>query len=214
MQAQILGSGAIARLRAETGVLQGRVERDLALFGDAASWLDYRLYLCRMYGFLVPVERALGETPCLTAVISDADLRNDKAALLAEDLVALGVERSQLAQLPRISVPLLDELPEALGWMYVIEAAAVEGEMLARHLEPRLSSELDCASAYLHCYGDDVHARWHEFSAEIDAYVDRAASGACDRIVLAATDCLIRLHRWLASSTAMAGQPRASRLHA
>ena len=44
-------------------MLQSRVERELALFGHAASWLDYRLYLCRMYGFLVPVERVLRDTP-------------------------------------------------------------------------------------------------------------------------------------------------------
>jgi len=213
MQAQTLGSGAIARLRAETGMLQGRVERDLALFGDGASWLDYRLYLCRMYGFLAPVEQALGEAPGLAEVVCDAELRNHKAALLAHDLVSLGVDRRHLVQIPRISVPLLDDLPEALGWMYVIEASTLDGEDLARQLAQRLPSELDCASAFLRCYGDEVHARWRDFSAEIDAYVDRADTGACDRIVLAATECLIRLHRWLPSLTVMS-EARASRVHA
>lgn len=192
-------------------MLQGRVERDLALFGDCASWLDYRLYLCRMYGFLAPIERALGEAPELTDVICDADQRNTKSALLACDLAALGVERGHLVQIPRISVPLLDELPAALGWMYVVEASTLEGEVLARHLAPRLSSELDCASSYLRCYGGDVLVRWREFGAAVDAYVDRAEAGVCDRIVLAATECLIRLHRWLASSTA---SQYAGRVHA
>jgi heme oxygenase (biliverdin-IX-beta and delta-forming) len=203
--------GAMARLRAETGMLQGRVERDLALFGDAASWLDYRLYLCRMYGFLAPTERALGEAMELTGVIPDADQRNTKIALLARDLAALGVERGQLVQIPKISAPLLDELPAALGWMYAVEASTLEGEVLARHLAPRLSSELDCASAYLRCYGDEVLVRWRDFGAAMDAYVDRADAGVCDHIVLAATECLIRLHRWLASSWA---SQCAGRLHA
>jgi heme oxygenase len=213
MQPQSPGGGATARLRAETGMLQGRVERELALFGDAASWLDYRLYLCRMYGFLAPIERALGGTPGLGSVIHDADLRNNKVALLAHDLVSLGVDRTQLAQIPRISVPLLDTVPEALGWMYVIEASTLDGEELARQLAPRLSAELDGASAFLRCYGDEVHARWRTFSTEIDAYVDRSKPGACDRIVLAATDCLIRLHRWLASSSSLS-HARASRVSA
>jgi len=212
MQPQSPG-GAIARLRAETGVLQRRVERELALFGDAASWLDYRLYLCRMFGFLAPIERVLHENPDLASVIDDAELRNNKAALIAHDLVSLGLDRSQLGQIPRISVPLLDELPEALGWMFVVEASTLDAEELARHLAPRLPSELDCASAYLRCYGDEVEARWHDFSAATDAYVNRVAAGACDRIVLAATDCLIRLHRWLASSSATSSA-RASRVHA
>jgi heme oxygenase len=182
-------------------MLQRRVERELAVFGDVASWLDYRLYLCRMYGFLAPIERALHGTPNLTAEIHDAEARNHKVALLARDLAALGVERSHLPQIPQISVPVLDAVPEALGWMYVVEASTIDGAQLAGHLALRLPSELDCASAYLCCYGDQVHARWRDFSAAVDAYVNRANIGACDRIVLAATDCLIRLHRWLTPSS-------------
>ncbi len=200
----------MARLRAETGMLQRRVERELALFGDSASWLDYRLYLCRMYGFLAPIERALAVTPGLAAVIRDAGVRNSKVALLARDLASLGVERGSLVQIPRISVPVLDELPEALGWMYVVEASTLDAEDLARHLALRLPSELGCASSYLRCYGGLVHMRWHDFGVALDAFVDRVEPGACDRVVLAATDCLIRLHRWLAPSTT-AIQPHAGR---
>ena len=194
-------------------MLQRRVERELAMFGDVASWLDYRLYLCRMYGFLAPIERALEGTPDLAAAIHDADSRNRKVALLAQDLAALGVERSHLGQIPRISVPVLDEVPEALGWMYVIEASTLDGAALARHLAQRLPSELDTASAYLRCYGDQLHARWSDFGAELDAYVNRANLGVCDRIVLAATDCFIRLHRWLTPSSSVS-QVRAGRVHA
>jgi heme oxygenase len=196
-------------------MLQDRIERELAAFGGSASWLDYRLYLCRMYGFLLPVERALADSPDLAQVIEDAGTRNTKAALLAHDLASLGVDRGHLGQIPRIAAPLLDEMPEALGWMYVVESSTLDGEALARQLSPRLLSELDGASAYLHCYGREVHARWRDFTAALDGYVDRADVGACDRIVLAATDGLIRLHRWLAafSSSALA-QVRAGRIHA
>jgi heme oxygenase len=194
-------------------MLQRRVGRELSMFGDVASWLDFRLYLCRMYGFLAPIERALGDTPDLAAAIQDADMRNNKAALLADDLASLGVEQTHLAQIPQISVPVLDELPEAIGWMYVVEASTLDGAELARHLALRLPSELDGASSYLRCYGDQVHARWRDFSAAVDAYVDAANLGACDRVVLAATDCLIRLHRWLTPSSATS-HVRAGRVHA
>jgi len=196
-------------------MLQDRVERELAAFGAAASWLDYRLYLCRMYGFLAPIERALADSPDLAQVIEDAGARNTKAALLAHDLASLGVDRGHLGQIPRIAPPLLDELPEALGWMYVVESSTLDGETLARRLSPRLLSELDGAAAYLHCYGHEVHARWRDFTAALEAYVDRADAGVCDRIVLAATDGLIRLHRWLAAFASSAlTQVRASRIHA
>jgi heme oxygenase len=201
----------MARLRAETGMLQRRVEHELAVFGDAASWLDYRLYLCRMYGFLVPVEAALDATPDLAAVVPDVEERTQKVALLARDLLSLGVDRRHLGQIPRIAVPTLAELPEALGWMYVVESATLDAAVLARSLADRLPAELEHAAAYLHCYGDEAHARWRGFGAAVEAYVDDADDGAgsgagsgdvaCDRIVLAATDCLFRFHRWLAPSS-------------
>ncbi len=183
-------------------MLQRRVERELAVFGDAACWLDYRLYLCRMYGFLVPIEAALGETPGLAEAVPDAGARNHKAALLAHDLLSLGVDRGHLGQIPRIAaVPPLDELPEALGWMYVVESATLDADGLARHLADRMPAELEQAAAYLRCYGDELHGRWRNFGAAVEAYVAGAGAGACDRIVIAATDCLLRFHRWLAPSS-------------
>lgn len=201
--------GTIARLGAETGVLQGRLERELAALGASATGLDYQDYLCRMYGFLAPVERALGATPGMSGVIGDADRRNRKASLIALDLASLGVDRAHLAQLPRASAPLLDELPESLGWMYVVEAGTLDGESLARQLALRLPAELSRASAFLRCYGDDVAARWRAFGAGLDAYVARAEAGVSERVVLAATECLIRLHRWLAVASPSQVQLRA-----
>jgi heme oxygenase len=195
-------------------MLQGRIERDLAALGASATRLDYRLYLCRMHGFLAPIEQALAETAGLSDVVEDAARRNAKAALLARDLAALGVDRGHLAEVPRLSVPRLDELPEALGWMYVIESATLEAESLARQLAPRLPAELACSSAFLRCYGDRTPARWRAFAAAVDAYVARADVGVCDRMVLAATDCLIRLHRWLSAPAAPPIQVHARRIHA
>lgn len=202
MQPQAVG--AVTRLRDETGSLQRRAWCSLTLFDAGTSWLDYRLYLCRMYGFLAPIERALDETPELAAVIRDAPLRNNKVALLAHDLVSLGVPRAHLGQLPRIAAPALDELPEALGWMYILEAGTLEARELGRHLAPLLPEELEGASAYLRCYGDEVAARWRAFGAALDAYATRAGAPAADRIVAAATDGFLRLHRWLAPASAPA----------
>jgi len=191
------------RLWAETWVLQRRVEREHAVFGDGACWLDYRLYLCRMYGFFAPLEAELAEVPGLADAVPDAGERIHKTALLGRDLLALGVERGHLGQIPRLAVPLLDELPEALGWMYVAESVTLDGAELARHLEVQMPAELDGAAAYLRCYGEDVQERWRRFGAAIDAYVERAGAAACDRIVHAATDCLFQLHRWLAPSSSV-----------
>src|SRR5262249_4553889 len=143
---------ATARLRTETAELWRRVDHELDLRGARTSWLDYRLYLFRMYGFHVPGERALASTPGLSMVGGDATLRNNKVALLAHDLISLGVERRDLAQLPRMPVPALHELPSALGWMFVVESATVETKALSRHLRQLLPLEMESAAAFLGCY--------------------------------------------------------------
>jgi heme oxygenase (biliverdin-IX-beta and delta-forming) len=188
-------TGVMTRLCAETGDLQRRIELEGELLHEHVSWLDYRLYLFRMYGVHSPVERALGTTRGLSAVVEDAPLRNHKVALLAHDLIALGVDRRHLPELPRMPVPALHDLPEALGWMYVLESWTLGGRRLRKQLARRLATELESASAYLDCYGDEVSARWRELGSAVDRYADRNRCG--DQIIAGAADCLQRLERWL-----------------
>ncbi|HEY0194772.1 MAG TPA: biliverdin-producing heme oxygenase [Kofleriaceae bacterium] len=181
----------MAQLRDATAALRD----DRELLAGRASCVDYRMYLLRMYGFHANVERALKSCRPLAQVVADAPLRNHKSALLAHDLVALGVERIELVQAPRMAFPGAVQLPEALGWSYVVEAVVQGGRQLARHLQRHLPAELSRASAYLGCYGGEAAERWRELGAAIDAY-DHAARDA-DRIVAAARDGFGKLAAWV-----------------
>jgi heme oxygenase len=223
----------MARLHAATAALQ-----DVGLFAGRVSWLDYQLYLVRLYGFHATVEAALTAFRPLTTVVADAGLRNHKAALLAHDLVALGVDRRDLAQVPRMRFPVPSALPEALGWTYVVESATLRGKLVARRLARHLPDEIQRASAYLGCYGDEAPTRWRELGDALDAFglgrapaararacsdpaarraelaalPDELASAdrACARVIDAARDGLIQLHRWVGPVL----QPRTSQRHA
>lgn len=190
----------LARLRADTALLHRRVESDLDLFGPRPSWLDYRLYLFRMYGFHAPLEAALGGlVRALVDVVPDAALRTNKLALLAQDLVALGVDRRDLGQLPRIAITGFDDVAEALGWMYVLEALTVDGSRLAAHLGAHLPLEIETASAYLRCYGSQVVPRWDAFADQVEQFA-AADPARVERVVAAACEGFARLHRWLRPS--------------
>ena len=193
----------MARLRDATAAV-----RDRELLGGRVSWLDYRLYLLRLYGFHAAVERVLASSSQLTAVVPDAALRNHKAALLAHDLVALGVARGDLPQLPRMAFAASLALPEALAWTYVIESLTLGGKPLARQLARQLPVEIECASAYLGCYGDEVQARWRELGVALDGYDQVERDG--DRVIAAAHDGFHQLRAWLRPAL----QPRSSRIHA
>lgn len=169
--------------------------RDREVLGGRVSWLDYRLYLFRMYGLHVVVERALASSPQIATVVPDAALRNHKAALLAHDLVALGVARGDLAQLPRMTFAAALALPEALAWTYVVESLTLGGQPLARQLARQLPAEIACASAYLVCYGDEAPERWRALGVALDACAQAGRDG--DRVIAAAYDGFLQLRAWL-----------------
>src|SRR5262249_52275004 len=91
------GPTLMSRLNAATAALRD----DRELLAGRVSWLDYRLYLVRMYGFHAPIEHALAGFRPLATVVADATLRNHKTALIAHDLIALGADRRDLLQAPR-----------------------------------------------------------------------------------------------------------------
>ncbi|HEY6177132.1 MAG TPA: biliverdin-producing heme oxygenase [Kofleriaceae bacterium] len=213
-------SSLMARLNAATTSLHD----DRELFAGRVSWLDYRLYLVRLYGFHAAVEAALTAFRPLATVVADAALRNHKTALLAADLVALGMDRRDLAQVPRMVFAVPRALPEALGWTYVVESATLRGKLLARRLARQLPDEIQRASAYLGCYGDEAVTRWRELGDAIDAFAlrleaqaeraaERGASATeldCARVIEAARDGAIQLRCWVGPVL----QPRTTRRHA
>jgi len=194
----------MGRVRDATSALR----EDRELLSGRVSWLDYRLVLFRLYGFYAAVERALAASRALATVVPDAGLRNHKASLLAADLVALGVERRDIVQLPRMTFAGALALPEALGWTYVLESLTVGGKQLARRLARQLPHEIETASAYLGCYGDEAAERWREIGDAIDGFVHAERDGA--RVIEAARDGFVRLRGWLSP----AAQPRSTRIHA
>jgi heme oxygenase len=196
--------GLVAQLRDATAM----VREDREALAGRVSWLDYRMYLVRMYGFHATTERALMASPQLATVVADAGLRNHKTALLAADLVALGVQRRDLADVPRMPFAGALALPEALGWTYVVESATLSGKQLARHLARQLPGEIQCASAYLGCYGDEAPERWRQLGIALDGFVAATRDG--DRVIAAAHDGFLRLRAWVRPAL----QPRSSRIHA
>jgi heme oxygenase len=193
-----------ARLREATA----GVREDREILAGRVSWLDYRLYLVRMYGFYTAIERTLASSRQLSTVIADAALRNHKSALLAHDLIALGVDRSELAQFPRMTCAPALALPEALGWTYVVESMTLAGRQLMRHLARQLPDEIQVASAFLRCYGDVVQDRWRELGLALDAFEDADRDG--DRVIEAAREGFLQLQAWVRPAM----QPRPSRIHA
>jgi heme oxygenase len=182
------------RLNAETQPHHGDADGDIDayLFKRLVTAEDYRTYLTRVYGFVVPIEAALLGAPSLEEAI---DIRGRvKSALLVHDLLSLGMTMDEVNALPQAAAPTFRGPAAALGWMYVIERPLLSAAVIRSHLATFLPSEMALASAYFACYSGQVGALWRELGEAMDrvAYSQAVA----DRMVVAAHEGFRALSRW------------------
>ena len=185
----------LTRLNDETQCHHAEADSDVDryLFCEGVSAVDYRTYLQRVYGFLVPLEAALATAPDLDAVI---DVRaRAKSALVARDLLALGMTMNEVNQLPQcMRIQTFRGPAAALGWMYVIERPLLASAVIRGHLAAQLPAEMLNASSYFMCYAGQVGALWRELGEAMDRVA--ATPAIADRIVAAAHDGFKTLHKW------------------
>ena len=187
----------LARLNEETQIhhTEADLDVDKYLFCPNVSAADYKTYLQRVYGFLVPLEAALASAPELEGII-DVKGRS-KAALLAHDLFVLGMTMDEISALPHCHrIPAFRGPAAALGWMYVVERPTLASAVIRGHLAAHLPTEMATASAYLMCYAGQVGALWRELGLAMEHVAGSPA--IADRIVVAAHEAFRTLHRWRA----------------
>jgi heme oxygenase len=188
-------SWMIDRLNQETSVFHTDSDRDIdTLFRPHCSVDDYRDYLIRSYGFEAPLESALALSSALDLML---DLRGRaRAGLIAQDLLRLGLRPSAVTELPMcLTVPQFRGTAEALGWMYVVERAALAHAIIRRHLLTCISDAMLKASSYLQSAGGLVGTRWRQFGSALDEIAQHPA--VADRIVASANDAFRCQRRWM-----------------
>lgn len=173
--------------------LEADADIERYLLREPVTVRSYQTYLERQYGFVVPFEAALVQTPGLEAVIA---LRpRAKSHLIVRDLHGLGVRADAIGALPQCeSIPMFRGTAAALGWMYVAERPMLASAVLKSHLASVLPTEMFSASAYLSCYAGRVGTAWRELGEAMDTLA--ATPVLADRIVDAARDAFRGLRRW------------------
>lgn len=162
----------VDRLQAETAGFHPDADEDILQLLGAAAPDDYKRFLTRTYGFVLPLECAIARTP---DIVMHADLRRfQKHQLLRRDLEGYRMPSDDIERLPRCSVPHFDTAEEALGWAYVIERSTLSHGNLFRHLASVMPGDMIYTSSYLKCYFGAVGENWREFADMLDAYVTRA----------------------------------------
>jgi heme oxygenase len=185
----------LVRVNEETQPHHADADRDVDrfLFKPGVTAADYRSYLGRVYGFLVPLEASLATAPGLEDVL---DVRaRAKSALVVHDLLALGMSMEEVNELPQcMSIPAFRGAAAALGWMYVVERPLLASAVVRGHLATYLGAEMLLASSYLCCYAGPVGAMWRELGLAMDRVAHLPA--IADRIVMSAHEAFRALQRF------------------
>lgn len=185
----------LTRLGTETAVHHADADSDIDryLFKATTTRDDYVAYLTRVYGFLAPLETALGEVEGLRPIL-DVHARSKTGQLVA-DLLALGMTLEQIAEIPQcLTIPAFRGPAAALGWLYVAERPTLAGPVLLRHVAMRLPAEAHSASRYLSSYAGTVGTMWRELGQAMDLFA--TTNVLADRVVAAACEGFRALNRW------------------
>lgn len=124
----------------------------------------YATRLARAYGFMAPFESACKYTPKLARALT---FQVSRAGLIAQDLLALNHDASRLAGLPYcMSITPFGTVPQAVGWLYVVERSTLLHETLRRHLVARIPVSEACT--YLAAHAGHVSDHWHAFGRTLE----------------------------------------------
>ncbi len=173
--------------------------RQLHPFSDA-PWLGllsadvtqerYIEHLIAVYGFEGAVEAALSVTPQLP--LAFALRQRARSGLIVQDLLALGMSPSRIAHLPHCSLIVsFRDVPEALGWMYVVERATLLHDAVRRQLVDRLGAP---PCEYLSANAGHADASWHAFGEALDRVA--TTPPVAEQIVTAARAAFECQQRW------------------
>jgi heme oxygenase len=117
--------------------------------------------LRKFYGYLV------GWEPLVMAQVGplQANLaERQKLLLLERDLNHFGMTSETLQSIPRCQLlPRLDDVPAALGSMYVLEGSTLGGQIISRRLEDKFGLRNGSGYSFFQGYGKDTAKMWQGF---------------------------------------------------
>jgi len=185
------------RLREATRAAHERLHRQklLAPLGEGSIGLPaYRALLARFYGFHAPLEAQLAASVWAGRV--DLALLAPRAALLRQDMLALGADPDDLARLPMArasDLPDVGDYGRLVGCLYVRAGSTLGARLLSKGLDPLLGAGNFAGRGFL-AGADGADLQWRACCAAVD---QATAAGHWDAMRAGADDAFATLEAWL-----------------
>ena len=169
------------RLRESTRADHLRLERLLNLLDPELTRVRYGRVLVAFHAFYAQLEAQFQRHHLAASPSLDFELPC-RAPLLRADLAALGVSPRQSDEIPMAEIRTPSEFA---GRLYVVEGAALGGQMLARHLADKWGMDRASGAAFFSGSGPiETGRRWAQILTWLER-VPRSAGDARDMVAAA-----------------------------
>jgi heme oxygenase (biliverdin-IX-beta and delta-forming) len=170
----------------------------LDLLRPTAGRADYLAQLVRTYGFIAPFESACRYTPGLPHALDSHPYT--RAGLIAHDVLALGLSASQVASIPQChSITTFGDVPQALGWLYVVERGTLLHEGIRRRIVAHLP-DIENACTYLAASAGELGDEWHALGRTLDRIGTRPE--VASQVISAAHNAFECVKQWFRNNGA------------
>jgi heme oxygenase len=188
----------MSRLREAIMPLHDEAEKFGPLHAIPAKSLTVDAYakiLTRLYGFVLPAEKTIEDMIEPVKIFPDY-MNRRRVPHLEKDISFLGISERDLRE-PRLceTIPRIDNIPKAIGCLYLFEGSRLGGLVLAKALREQFGFDNNKGYAYFGSNGLDVPELWKSFRNTVEDYVSKEGNSA--EIIAAATSGFAALNRWL-----------------
>jgi heme oxygenase (biliverdin-IX-beta and delta-forming) len=185
----------MAALKAGTVSQHKAIEQLMPFFKHGFSLKQYTDILAAFLGFFEPLENSLISVLGDRALLIDISHRM-RAQLLRNDLRVLGLPTSSITAIPRChQLPVLKDLSDGLGCLYVLEGSTLGGQLIARELSRCFNINANSGASFFLSHGNHTGKMWAEFCGAVRFYVnDHAKRQAA---VASAQNTFTKLDQWI-----------------
>lgn len=157
-------------LKSETAPAHAAAERYLSQkLHTISSKEDYGLILRSLYGFYAPLQDAIFQQ-INTAHLGDVSARRS-ASLILDDLSALGFSTENIEVCTQL--PVVRNVQQAFGALYVLEGSTLGGRMISRMLKANHHIQLQPAQIrFFEGYQKDTGEKWKSFLEALNQQTD------------------------------------------
>lgn len=119
---------------------------------------DYASLLQLFYLFFNPLEKDIGAL--MDSRLPDFDQRRKTGSIL-KDLNF--IEHKWKSPTPKVVSPDIQNFPQALGALYVMEGSTLGGRIIAKIIGQQLNLPPETGLSYFEAYGDATEKMWNQF---------------------------------------------------